>query len=269
VHRSLASLLLLAAASAWGADTVSFSSQIQPLFEKQCWACHSQNQKLSELDLTSREAALKGGLHGPAVVPGKPDESRLMMHVTGKETPQMPLGAPLPEESIALLRAWIEQGAPYEAVAVKAAAPKQGLSEQDRNWWAFQKPAVVQPPVAANPAWRENPIDGYVYAQLAAKGLEPAPRADKRTLIRRAYLDLVGLLPPAEEVARFVADESPGAFEKLVDKLLDSPHYGERWGRHWLDVVRYADSSGYEHDYDYPNAWRFRDSLPRLRHPVV
>ena len=255
MHRIFASLILVAAASAASGEEVSFSNHIRPLLEKQCLSCHSAEQKLGELDLTSRETALKGGLHGPAIVPGKPGESRLIHHVTGKQAPQMPLGAALPEESIALLRRWIEAGAPYDAT-VSQAAPAQDDGSQ---WWAFQKPVVKQPPAPENEAWRQNPIDGYVYAKLAGKGLEPAPRADKRTLIRRAYLDLVGLLPPVDEVERFVADDSPDAWTKLVDKLLDSPHYGERWGRHWLDVVRYADSSGYEHDYDYPNAWRFRD----------
>ena len=259
MQRIAASFFLLAAAAAPGAEKVSFSDDVRPLLEKQCWACHSSAQKLSELDLTSREAALKGGLRGPAVVPGKPDESRLMMHVTGKEAPQMPLGAPLPEESIALLRTWIEQGAPFEAVVAQAPAAKKGVTDEDRQWWAFRKPVEVHPPAPADASWRVNKIDGYVFEALAKKGLEPAPRADKRTLIRRAYLDLVGLLPPVEEVERFLQDDSPDAWTKLVDKLLESPHYGERWGRHWLDVVRYADSSGYEHDYDYPNAWRFRD----------
>jgi hypothetical protein len=260
VHRILASLLFLAAAAAApGAEAVSFSSDIRPLFEKQCWTCHSSTQKLSDLDLTSRESALKGGVHGPAIVPGKPDESRLMMHVTGKEAPRMPLGAPLPDESVALLRTWIEQGAPYEAVAVQAPAAKRSISDEDRKWWAFQKPTLAPPPTPSDTAWRANPIDAYVFDKLASKGLKPAPRADKRTLIRRAYLDLVGLLPPTDEVERFVADDSPDAWPKLIEKLLDSPNYGERWGRHWLDVVRYADSSGYEHDFDYPNAWRFRD----------
>ncbi|MEZ5396446.1 MAG: DUF1549 domain-containing protein [Bryobacterales bacterium] len=257
--RLLASALVLAAAPAWCADAVSFSADIQPLLEKQCWSCHSQAQKLSELDLTSRESALAGGVHGPAIVPGKPDESRLMQHVTGKVAPQMPLGAPLPDAGIAMLRAWIEQGAPYDAVQPRTAAKKQGLSDEDRQWWAFRKPVEVAPPEPADDAWRKNPIDGYVFAALAEKGLQPAPRADKRTLIRRAYLDLVGLLPPPERVERFVRDDSPDAWPKLVEELLASSHYGERWGRHWLDVVRYADSSGYEHDYDYPNAWRFRD----------
>jgi hypothetical protein len=260
VHRFHATLFLFAAAAAQGADTVSFSSEVRPLLEKQCWACHSSAQKLSDLDLTNREGALKGGLHGPAIVPGKPAESRLFLHITGKETPQMPLGAPLPDQSIALLKTWIEQGAPYDAVeTAKAPEPKKGVSDEDRQWWAFRKPVEVKPPAPSNPAWRANPIDGYVFDALAKKSLKPAPRADKRTLIRRAYLDLTGLLPPVDEVERFVADDSPDAWAKLVDKLLDSPRYGERWGRHWLDVVRYADSSGYEHDYDYPNAWRFRD----------
>ncbi len=248
-------LILLAAAVAASAADVSFSQHIRPLLEKQCWSCHSRQQKLSELDLSSREAALKGGLHGAAIVPGNPGESRLIQHLTGEQAPQMPLGSALPEDQVALLRTWIEAGAPYEAGESESA-----VTESDgRGWWAFQPPRVTAPAKPSKAQWQANPIDGYVLSALEAKSLEPAPRADKRTLIRRAYLDLIGLLPPVEEVERFVADDSPDAWTRVIDQLLASPHYGERWGRHWLDVVRYADSSGYEHDYDYPHAWRFRD----------
>ena len=210
--RIFATLILLSAALAASGAEVSFSNAVRPLLEQQCMGCHSAGQKLGELDLSTRQSALKGGLHGPAIVPGKPAESRLMHHVTGKAAPQMPLGAALPKESIALLRKWIAAGAPYDAVV----SQKEPADDDGGEWWAFQKPVVVQPPSAANEAWRQNPIDGYVFAALAEKGLKPAPRADKRTLIRRAYLDLVGLLPPVAEVERFVADDSPDAWTKLV-----------------------------------------------------
>jgi len=156
--------------------------------------------------------------------------------------------------------------APREAVSLpnpeKALHAKE-ITPAERSWWSFKIP--VRRPVSdlRDPRWSENPIDAFLMKKFQEKGLQPAPQADKRTLIRRANLDLVGLLPEPREVTAFVDDNSANALEKLIDRLLDSPHYGERWGRHWLDVVRYGDSGGYEHDRDYPNAWRYRDYVIR------
>jgi hypothetical protein len=205
--------------------------------------------------MATREKALAGGSHGAAIVPGKPDSSALLQRVTGKLQPSMPLGGKLSADEIAILRQWIEDGAHWDGGPMQAAAPvERKITDTDRNWWAFKKPVHTEPPVGA-----KNAIDGFILAKLRENNLKPTPRADKPTLVRRACLDLTGLPPSPEEVDTFVSDQSPEAFAKLVDRLLDSPRYGERWGRHWLDVARYADSGGYEQDFTYPNAWRYRD----------
>ncbi len=244
----VAALAICASLSAQ--DAISYSRQVKPLLETKCLACHSAAQQLSGLDLSTAAGRQKGGLHGPAVVPGDPEKSLLYRHVAGLAQPAMPLGGALEPAEVAALKSWIEQGAVVDSET--SAAPHKPVVEE--KWWALQHPVRRQPP-----SGEANPIDAFVRAGLAEKGIEPAPRADKVTLIRRAYMDLHGLLPPIEAVDRFVADNSPDAFNKVVEELLASPRYGERWGRHWLDVVRYADSAGYEHDYDYPYAWRFRD----------
>lgn len=231
-----------------GADSVpDFATEVAPLLNAKCSQCHGEAQQLSGLDLSVREAMLRGGKRGPAVVPGKPEASPLYRHVAGLEQPQMPLGAPLPEEEITLLKRWIASGADWAEGSDAERAEKE-------TWWSLIPPVRHKPPPLA-----DHPVDAFVLARLQEAGLRQAPRADKHTLLRRAYLDLTGLPPTPEALDRFLADDSQDAFAKVVDRLLDSPAYGERWGRHWLDVVRYADSSGYEHDYDYPDAWRFRD----------
>ncbi len=239
-----------------GADEpVSFADEVKPLLEKRCLSCHNPDQKLGDLDLTTRKEAVKGGKHGRAIFPGNPSASLLIQQVEGSRAPRMPLGGVLSDEEIDILVRWVQEGAKYEGEVAS-----RGVSDEDpAAWWAFQRPVRVEPPAVADARWNRNPIDAFVAARLAQAGIEPAPRADKRSLIRRVYLDLVGLLPPVAEVEAFVADESPEAWSGLVDRLLAMPQYGERWGRHWLDVARYADSSGYEHDYDYPNSWRYRD----------
>ena len=237
------------------AQQVSYSQRIQPLLDAQCVACHGGAQTLSELDLTTPEGIRTGGVRGPGLVPGSPEESSLYRHVAGMDAPAMPLGGKLPAEDIDALRDWIAAGAEVdEAVSSAGSAGKQ-----DETWWAFQPPVRRPSPTVGDADWAENPIDAFVYARLEEAGIEPAPEADKRTLIRRAYLDLHGLPPTPAAVEAFLADDSPDAFAKVVDQLLDSPRYGERWGRHWLDVARYADSGGYEHDFDFPYAWRYRD----------
>ncbi|MDA2937440.1 DUF1553 domain-containing protein [Acidobacteria bacterium AH-259-A15] len=249
----LGTLLSGMTAGSQQADRVSFSTEVLPLLQEKCFQCHGEAQQMSNFDLQTRAGALKGGLHGPAIVPGKPEESRLYRRVSGIEEPIMPFGGSLMPEEIELLRRWITQGAEYTVEPGQA----------DREWWSFKKPVRHPVPQVSDPLWSENPIDAFLMKRLEEKGLQPAPPADKRTLVRRAYLDLVGLLPSHEEVTAFIQDDSGGAFEKVINRLLDSPHYGERWGRHWLDVARYADSGGYEHDYDYPNAWRYRDYVIR------
>ena len=254
----------------WGAEKpVSFARDIQPIFEKSCWSCHGAAMQLSKLDLRSREGALSGGEKGAAIVPGKAEESRLYRRVAGMETPAMPMdGSKLSPEQISAIKDWINQGAAWDVGAAISKATGQLPGAEDvqippaaRNYWAFQKPVRVPLPAVSQEL--QNPIDRFLEKAREAKGLKAAPRADRATLVRRAYLDLLGLPPTPSETAEFLADRAPDAWERLVDKLLASPHYGERWGRHWLDVANYADSSGYEHDYDRPNAWRYRDYVIR------
>ena len=255
---------------------VSFTADIRPLFENSCWKCHGGAIQLSKLDLRTRDAALKGGVKGPAIVPGKAEDSRLYRLVAGLEKPSMPLDGKLTAGQVTLIKDWIDQGAlwddaPPDATAEAHPSKPSGspqfaleempISPEARGYWAFQKP--VRSPVPLASANLTNPIDRFLEGTRREKGLKPAPRADRITLMRRAYMDLIGLPPTPAETAEYLADNSPQAWERLIDKLLASPHYGERWGRHWLDVARYADSNGFEHDYDRPNAWRYRDYVIR------
>ena len=241
-----------------------------------CQQCHGDKLKMSNLSMADRDSMLKGGDHGAAIVPGNAAGSLLYQRITGQVLPAMPM-APIPKltaEEIATIKNWIDAGAPMAAETKSASAGSQAadssllvfgsyqerkITDTDRQWWAFQKPVRAAAPHVNDARWTRDPIDAFVKANLESKGLASAPPADRYTLVRRVYLDLVGLLPSPAEVDAFVKDTSPRAYENLVDKLLDSPHYGERWARMWLDVARYADSTGYEYDYDYADAWRYRD----------
>ena len=215
------------------------------ILERQCATCHGAAQ-MGGLDLRQRETMLKGGARGAAVVPGKPAESVLYQAVLRQGALQMPPGKKgLSEAEVATLKSWINRGANWGGAALTA----------QPNWWSFKK--VTRPAVPGSTAG--NPIDAFVLAKLATQKLKPVAKADRRTLIRRATFDLLGLPPSPAEVAAFVNDPSPDAYAKLIDRLLASPQYGERWGRHWLDVVRYADTGGFETDIYFPNAWRYRD----------
>jgi len=269
VSRKLKTLLILAFA------LISFSlvptdhsdaQEAQPsdkeffaILKQKCLQCHGEAVQMSGLDLRTREAMLKGGERGPAVVPGNAEASLLYRRVAGLEKPVMPMAPmpPLTSREIAVLKSWIDQSAKLSAPASQAR--EKAITPEDRSWWSFQKPTRHPIPTVADARWKKNPIDAFVKNAMDQKGLQPAPQADRHTLIRRAYLDLTGLLPSPQEMDAFVNDTSPQAYEKLIERLLSSPHYGERWGRFWLDVTRYADSSGYEHDYDIANAWRYRD----------
>ncbi|HET8549911.1 MAG TPA: PSD1 and planctomycete cytochrome C domain-containing protein [Bryobacteraceae bacterium] len=249
---AFAGAVFMTSAAAQNAPSPSFARDVGPLLGRSCLSCHGTVQKLAGLDLSSRAAALKGGdKSGPAIVPGKSADSPLYRRIIGKDQPAMPLGTKLSDRDIEILKSWIDAGAPWDG---DAKADEKTFTVQQKNWWAFRAP--VRHPV---PNLAAHPIDAFVKKVLADKQLEQAPRADRRTLLRRAWLDLVGLLPPPAEVEAFVRDRSANAWERRVDQLLASPHYGERWGRHWLDVARYADSWGHIHDDDNPNAWRFRD----------
>lgn len=232
---------------------VDFVKDIQPIFSARCYDCHADKKQEAQFRLDAKVIALQGGELGPAIIPGKSDESLLILAVAGaKPDLIMPKkGERLSAEQIGLLRAWIDQGAEWpDSASVKV--------EDKRNHWAFKSP--VRPPVPAvkEKKWARNPIDNFVLAHLEQEHLKPSPEADRRTLIRRLSLDLIGLPPTIKEVEAFVADKRPDAYERLVDRLLASPHYGERWGRHWLDVARYADTNGYEKDKPR-SIWPYRD----------
>ncbi len=252
-------------AAAAGAQTgpVTFSDHIRPIMERSCWNCHGEAAQLSDLDLSTREGALAGGTQGPALVPGRAEESRLFRMVAGLDQPSMPMsGDALTDAELAAFRTWIDEGAHWDTDAATSAADALAALENDelppgaRDYWAFRHPQRV--PVPASKAF-DHPVDRFLQAARKEAGVSAAPRADRLTLLRRAYLDLVGLPPTPEQIEAFLADTERGAWERLIDELLDSPHYGERWGRHWLDVARYADTDGFEQDYVRPNAWRYRD----------
>jgi len=265
------SLLAVLPAAAQAGREVSFDKEVKPMLEARCVKCHGPAMQMGKLDLRNRAAALSGGEKGPGLLPGNSAQSILFKRVAGLEKPAMPMDGKLTDAEVETLRLWIEQGAQWEgeigtkkpAVDPLKAIEESPLPPNAKEWWSFRKPVRPQTPKVADARWAKHPIDAFVKQQLDAQGLKPAPAADKRTLVRRAYLDLTGLPPTTAEVREFVDDSRPDAWAQLVDRLLASPHYGERWGRHWLDVARYADSNGYEHDLDRPNAWRYRDYVIR------
>lgn len=238
------------------ARPVDFAQDIAPILSKSCQSCHGAEKQKGEYRLDSRAAALKGGAdYTPAIKPGDSAGSPLI-HLVADLVPDLKMpakGDPLTPEQIGLLRAWIDQGAKWS---------DRALAEVDpiKSHWAFQPVSrVTVPAPPKNPSRGSHPIDAFIGAKLAEHKLTPAPEADRVTLIRRLYFVMLGMPPTPEEVAAFVADRKPRAFERLVDTVLDDPRYGERWGRHWLDVIRFAESNGFETNRDRPNAWKFRD----------
>ncbi|MEZ6117963.1 MAG: DUF1549 domain-containing protein [Pirellulaceae bacterium] len=227
---------------------VDFARDIQPIFAKNCVACHGPDDAEGGLRLTEKDSAfgeLDSGELG--IVPGDADASELVRRITAEDESERmpPEGKPLSEAQVQLIRKWIDDGA---------------------NWskhWAFEPPVAHEPPATENNAWAKNPIDQFILAGLEKKGLSPNPRAVDTELIRRAYYDLTGLPPTPDEVAQYAADNDPNKFARLVDRLLDSEHFGERWGRHWLDLVRFAETNSFERDGNKPEAWRYRDYVIR------
>ena len=238
---TLIAVVTAAAGSLALGAAVNHPERVRPLLV-QCIACHSGPEARGKLDLT------KPG----AVVPGKPRQSRLFQMVAAKK---MPPGQPLDNADIEVLREWILAGAEWPRNLVENGEPERA----GPDWWSLQPVKLPAPPRVRNQWWALNPIDSFILEQLEAEGLKPSPAADRTTLIRRLAFDLTGLPPTPAEIDAFLADESPNAYEKLVDRLLASPHYGERWGRHWLDVVRYGESQGFERDKVRDHAWRYRD----------
>lgn len=257
---AVSGFLPIAASAQSGAEF--FSHEIRPIMERTCWNCHGDAIRSSGLSLSTREAALEGGNRGPAIVPGDAGASRLFRQLAGMEGPVMPLGVPLSDEEIEKFRSWINAGAEWDEGPASTVGGDEfsafvsDVPDSARDYWAFRLPEQQEPPVVSN---FDHPIDRFLERKRQEHGVTAAPQADRLTLLRRAYLDLIGLPPSPAETEAYLADSAPGAWERVIDRLLASPHYGERWGRHWLDVARYADSDGYEQDVDRANAWRYRD----------
>ncbi|MBS0265144.1 MAG: DUF1549 domain-containing protein [Planctomycetes bacterium] len=234
---------------------VDYTADVKPILVRHCVNCHGADKQKSGLRLDSPELARKGGDSGPAIEVGKSAESLLMQAIRGAEgvSAMPPKGQPrLTDDEIAILQAWIDQGAQAPEEATTQTAVK------GRDHWAFKPVTRPVVPVVRQSSWVRNPIDAFVLARLEEQNLQPSPEADRVTLIRRLSLDLLGLPPTTAEVEAFLADEAPGAYERLVERLLQSPHYGERWGRHWLDLARYADSNGFTRDIAR-SIWKYRD----------
>ncbi|MGI8980901.1 MAG: PSD1 and planctomycete cytochrome C domain-containing protein [Pirellulaceae bacterium] len=247
-------VLCASAAGLACAEDVDYLRDIKPLLAEQCGKCHGPKKQENGLRLDTTASGLRGGDAGAAIVPGKAAESLLITAVTGKSetvSKMPPEGPGLSEAQIALLSKWIDAGA-------KAPADEQPLVAPENKHWAFQPPIRGPLPSVRDAAWPRGAIDTFLLAQLEKEGVAPSTAAEKSTLLRRTYLDLVGLLPTPAEVAAFEADQSPDAYEQVVERLLASPHYGERWGRHWLDMARYADSNGYTRDFGR-QIWKYRE----------
>ncbi|WP_437230854.1 PSD1 and planctomycete cytochrome C domain-containing protein [Planctomicrobium sp. SH661] len=241
-----------------------FEKQVRPLLAEHCYKCHSGKTAKGDLRVDSRGQLLLGGESGPAIEPGKPGES-LLMQAIRYESFEMPPSGKLKDEQIAILSRWIEMGAPWPGDDGQVAKRvKEGeFTPEDRNWWAFQPVSDPLPPLPQQPEWCRNPIDQFIAASRERQRLTPAPEAEKATLIRRLYYDLIGLPPTPDEIRAFESDTDPSAYEKLVDDLLARAEYGERWAQHWLDLVRFAESDGYRADIFRPEAWRYRDYVIR------
>jgi len=250
-------------ASAGGAAEQVFVEHVRPVLQAQCFNCHGGKFKQAGLNLQSRETLLRGSDNGAVVVPGKADESLLVKKIRHEHEPGMPYKmAKLPEADIAQIVAWVNAGVPYDRPLEMTAPAGQVTSLHPASThWAFQ--TVKRPPVprVKNQAWVRNPIDAFVAAKRDEKKLTPLPLADKRVLIRRVYLDLIGLPPTPAEIQAFLADTSPNSYEKVVDRLLASPRHGERWGRHWMDIWRYSDWYGFGSQVrnSQPHIWHWRD----------
>ncbi|MCY4074612.1 MAG: DUF1549 domain-containing protein, partial [Acidobacteria bacterium] len=246
-----------------------FESTVRPLLADNCYACHSGrvDPPFGGLRLDSREGLLAGGDSGPAVVPGRPGESALVERLHGRPMLMPPTG-PLGDDDVAALTRWVAMGVPWPEAAAAVADPPDpsapfDLPARRRAHWAWQPVQEAPPPDVADEGWPATPVDRFLLAALEDAGLAPAPDADRATLIRRLSFDLRGLPPTPAEIARFLGDDSPTAYTDLVDRFVASPHFGERWARHWMDLVRYSESHGSEGDPDIPYAWRYRDYLIR------
>lgn len=247
---------LAALTFAGAAGAIDFDHDVKPIFARACLPCHGPDKQRSSFRLDRRADALKGGDYGRAIVPGKSADSPLVRYVSGADPDVVMPPAPkerLTAAEVATLRAWIDQGAKW---------PDDDSTTKAAEWWSLT-PLTKPPSPKSSDGWVRTPIDAFVLAKLREKKLRPSPEADRRTLIRRAYFDLLGLPPTYEEAEAFIADRSPDAYERLIDRLLVSPRYGERWARHWLDVAHYGETHGYDKDKPRPHAWPYRDYVIR------
>jgi hypothetical protein len=246
-----------------------FEKEVRPLLADHCYKCHGVRSKKIKggLLLDSREGVMQGGDDGPVISPGHPQKSRLMEAINYRNSDlQMPPKGKLSDKQIAILTDWVTMGAPWpKQTAPESMVRRPGfdLAKRRAEHWAWQPIKVTPPPAVTNSDWPANPVDNFILAKLEKNQLQPAPPADRRTLLRRLYFDLIGLPPTPAEMEDFVGDSSPDAYEKVVDRLLASSRFGERWARHWLDLVRYAETCGHEVDYPIHHAWRYRDYVIR------
>ena len=243
-----------------------FENEIRPLLAENCFGCHAAGTGFGGLRLDSRTGLLAGGDSGPAIVPGRPGESALVQRLHGRPLLMPPTGA-LPEDRIAALARWVEMGAPWPETAASADPPDPSepfdLEARRTAHWAWQPVRAVETPAVRDRVWVRDPVDAFILATLEEQRLAPAPATDGERLIRRLSFDLRGLPPTPAEIARVAGDPAPTAYADLVDRYLASPHFGERWARHWMDLFRYSESHGSEGDPDIPQAWRYRDYLIR------
>ena len=255
-HRKILTLFAYAIScatvlNAQPSSSESFSRDVQPILTKNCLGCHNEKLKMSSFSIASRESMLAGGKRGPAVIPGDAEGSRMTAAIRHTGTPQMPPGRKLSDSEIRTIEQWIAGGAQWPSGSAMSLGAKP-------NHWSFIAPKRPAEPQVANAKWVRTSVDRFILARLEKERVVPSPEASKATLLRRAHLDLTGLPPTPEEVRAFEADKSPEAWAKVIDKLLASPHYGERWGRRWLDQARYADSDGGSRD-EPRQIWRYRD----------
>ncbi len=254
-------LCLAASAAAQTPDLELFENKVRPVLVRSCQGCHGPKVEQAGLRLDSRAALLKGGARGPAVTSGDPNAS-LLVKAIRHDGLKMPLGGKLKPEEIAAIELWIRNGSAWPNDAMAAPTTKS-IPERAKEYWAFRPVVKPEPPAVSRPKWGRTPVDAFILAALERAKLAPEPPADSATLIRRISFDLTGLPPRPEEVVAFINDASPDAYAKVVDRLLKSARFGEHWARHWMDLVRYAESHGSQGDFDLPYAWRYRDYLIR------
>src|SRR5262245_31090374 len=240
-----------------------FENQVRPLLAEHCFKCHGPDKQRGDLRLDSRKGMMSGGQTGPALEPGKPENSRLIDAIHYRNGLEMPPNRRLTSKQIDILVQWVKRGAPWPESSEEPLTPRRpglAITAEDRQFWSFRP--IRCPPIPKVDG-ASNPIDAFIQAKLAEKDLTLSPSASRRELIRRAYFDVIGLPPTPEDVEAFEKEPKPHAMEDVIDRLLAAPHFGERWGRHWLDVVRFAQTNGYERDDEKPNAWRYRDYVIR------